>query len=217
MRNDSHLNPQTNRLANHDVAKISDAMGRYGTLRSNIKPLYDEMRIFGPCRTVKPTPGTTAWVNALAESLCEGEVVVADGEELDDFAFADADVYRILKKHGAAGLIVSGAVCDAAAALELGLPVFAIGISLRRIDNLFDASCFDLPLALSGMVVDPGDIVIGDSDGVVFVPQFDSERIADLADAQLAKELNNKHILETGVSARQYYRFEEKMSKWREP
>ena len=192
---------QIDRFAEHDVAKISDAMGKYGTLRSDVKPLSDDMRICGPAITVKTTPGTTSW----------------DGGELNEFLFADGTVYEALQAQGAAGLVVSGAVCDAERAKELRFPVFASGISLRRIDNRLRSTCVDQPLAISGMIVDPGDLIVGDSDGVVAVPSFDVDRVAALADAQLEKELHNKSILETGVSPRQYYGFNEKMAKWRDP
>lgn len=208
---------QIDRFAEHDVAKISDAMGKYGTLRSDVKPLSDDMRICGPAITVKTTPGTTSWVETLRDVLTAGDVVVVDGGELNDFLFADGTVYEALQAQGAAGLVVSGAVCDAERAKELRFPVFASGISLRRIDNRLRSTCVDQPLAISGMIVDPGDLIVGDSDGVVAVPSFDVDRVAALADAQLEKELHNKSILETGVSPRQYYGFNEKMAKWRDP
>ncbi|MDO4564300.1 MAG: hypothetical protein Q4C04_01650 [Clostridia bacterium] len=203
------------RFAAHDVAKLSDSMGKYGALRSNIKPLSDAMRVCGPALTVKSMPGDPSWVDLIAEVAQAGDVVVVAADEIEDLMIADKAVCDRLKALGIAGLVADGALADKQTFIEKGLPAFVICTTQRRLYKQ-DGATVNEPICCSGMIVCPGDLIVGDSDGVVVVPGYDLERVIELADRQLQKELRNRSVLMTGVSPREYYGFEAKMDKWRE-
>lgn len=203
------------RFKKHDVAKISDSMGRYGTLKNIIKPIDDNMRLCGPAITVTNTIGCTKGAELAAKIAHKGDIIVIDAQEIDDLFVANGFVYKLLAEKGVSGLVVDGAVCDIKDAKALNFPVFAMGITQKCFKKQTNP-IINVPICCAGMVVYPGDLIIGDSDGVVVVPGQDLERVLDLADKKLAKELYNKEQLESGIPATKYYGFDKKLEKWRD-
>lgn len=147
----------------------SDAMNRCQSMSASIKPMVLGMRICGQARTVMPMPGDNSMVHH-AVSLAEpGDVVVVAGGGLDDVALAGEWVVRCCKRRALGGLVVDGAVRDLHEIRSLGVPVFAKGAVPRGPHKNFGGR-MDVTASVGNVPVNPGDIILGDEDGVVVVP-----------------------------------------------
>ena len=199
----------------HDVAKISDSMAKYGSLHSAIKPLQDGMRICGVCHTLGCVPGDMHAAKQVLGLIKAGDVVVIDAWGHEKLAVADAKFCQKLRAAGAGGLIVNGAIRDKRAILESGFPVFARAVSSRR---YFGEDDFEInrPINGGGLVVYPGDLIVGDDDGVVAVPHYDLARVLVLTQAKLEKELSNQAKINEGAVMTVLYGCEAKIDKWRD-
>ena len=199
----------------HDVAKISDAMGKYGSLDPEIKPLQDGMRINGVARTLRCYPGDLQTVLDTVCYLQEGDILVIDACGDTQFSCADTQTYKALQSVGAGGLVVNGAVRDRAAAIKSGIPIFARAIAQRQMPR--GEFSMDVPINAGGLVIYPYDLIVGDDDGVVAVPAHDLERVIGLTNAKLEKELSNQAKINEGAIMTVLYGCEAKIDKWREP
>lgn len=159
----------------------SDALNRCQSMDSRIKPMVPGMRLCGQARTVVTMPGDNSMVHH-AVSLAEpGDVVVVAGGGLDDVALAGEWVVRCCKRRALGGLVVDGSVRDLHEIRGLGLSVFAKGAVARGPHKNFGGK-MDVTAAIGGVPVNPGDLILGDEDGVVVVPLA-------FADAALAQSL----------------------------
>jgi len=174
------------RLARCNTGLISDARGELGAMHHEIKPVAPGMRLCGPAITYQGDDWTA---RKFAFELAQpGDVVVvAAGGNKDYASFGDFSA-TVLSGRGAAGVVIDGATRDVEGITRLGLAVFARGATPRnRHYPTGPQHCsVNLPVACAGVLVHPGDVVIGDADGVVVVPR---ELATDLAD-QLEHELN---------------------------
>ena len=199
----------------HEVAKISDGFAKYGTLRPEIKPLRDGMHMCGQAVTVKCAPGDLSALELAAEAIVPGNVVVVAAGEQDNIAFADEYIGKLLKAKGAAGLVVDGAVRDESALVENGMPVYARCTNNKRYNGQGEVS-INIPVNCGGLVVNPGDIIVGDDDGVVAVPYYDAERALALADKKVAGEERLQGIIDGGARFTDLAKCDDKIAVWRE-
>lgn len=187
-------------LAGCYTGLISDALGKLGAMHHEMKPIAAGMRLCGPAQTYW---GDDLTARKLAfEMMRPGDVLVVAGGSRDYASFGDFSA-TILKGRGAAGTVIDGAARDVEGILRLGLPVFARSITPRN--RHYPAGpehcAINVPVACAGVIVNPGDVVVGDADGVVVVPL---EIVTDLA-VQLERELETEaqrreHMLESDFS-----------------
>lgn len=204
------------RFQEHDVAKISDSMAKYGSFHSIIKPLRDGMRVCGFAQTVQCVPGDMHALDNVLDLIQPGDVVVVDACGHETLAVAGAEICEKLARAHAGGLVVNGTVRDRLAIFACGLPVFARNVSAKCLFTK-SAVSVNVPVDGGGLVVYPGDLIVGDDDGVVAVPYYDLERVIGLTDAKLAKELSNQAKINAGAVMTELYGCEAKIDKWREP
>ena len=159
----------------------SDAQNRCQSMDSRIKPMVPGMRICGQARTVVPMPGDNSMVHH-AVSLAEpGDIVMVAGGGLEDVAMAGEWVVRCCKRRALGGLVVDGTVRDLYEIRSLNVPVFAKGAVPRGPHKNFGGK-MDVLASVGNVPVSPGDIILGDEDGVVVIP-------LDLADETLEASL----------------------------
>lgn len=158
----------------------SDAQNRCQSMDARIKPMVPGMRICGQARTVVPMPGDNSMVHH-AVSLAEpGDIVVVAGG-VEDVAMAGEWVVRCSKRRQLGGLVVDGSVRDLHEIRSLSVPVFAKGAVPRGPHKNFGGK-MDVLASVGNVPVNPGDIILGDEDGVVVIP-------LDVADETLAASL----------------------------
>ncbi len=166
---------------------VSDATGGHTNLRSDIKPLADHFKIDGRAVTVRLPDGENGAVLKAIRAASEGDILVIDAKGNTNRAVAGDFVLSLAKGIGIQGFVVDGVIRDLAAIQELDFPVFSLGTTVAA-GHKNGGGEVNVPIAIGGVSVCPGDYIIGDVDGVVVVPHEDAERIVAAAEAKLEKD-----------------------------
>ncbi|GAA1209565.1 methyltransferase [Prauserella alba] len=165
------------------TANIGDAMERLGVLAPAIGPVWPGAHIVGTAFTVWTRPGDNLGIHAALDSVESGDVIVVSGGGDESRALIGELVGGKARTRGVAGFLLDGAVRDAEGLEKYGMPVFARS---RTPAGPYKDGPFALSVdvAVAGVVVKPGDIVVGDDDGVAVVPLESASLIADRAEAK---------------------------------
>ncbi|NLY80410.1 MAG: RraA family protein [Lysinibacillus sp.] len=184
---------------------ISDATGGHTNLDAKIKPLLDSYKIAGRAVTVRLPDGENGAVLEAISIAQKGDILVIDAKGNTNRAVAGDFVASLAKGVGIQGFVVNGVIRDIAAIRELGFPVFSLGTTVAA-GNKHGGGAVNVPIAIGGVSVKPGDFIIGDIDGVVVVPQGEEEEIIKKAEEKMAKdEAREKEALANGEeSIREY-------------
>lgn len=166
------------------VANVSDSMHRMSAAGPRLTMMHRDGPMAGPALTVKTRPGDNLMLHKAIDMAEPGDVIVVDaGGDLTNSLMGELMLAYAVRR-GVAGFVIYGAIRDADAFLRVNLPVFAAGVTHRG-PYKDGPGEINVPIALEGMVVHPGDLVIGDRDGVLAVPM-------DAAEAVLAKTLSKQ-------------------------
>ncbi|WP_342504295.1 RraA family protein [Lysinibacillus sp. FSL L8-0126] len=166
---------------------ISDATGGHTNLRSDIKPLADHFKIAGRAVTVRLPDGENGAVLEAIRAANEGDILVIDAKGNTNRAVAGDFVISLAKGIGVQGFVVDGVIRDIEAIQELNFPIFSLGTTVAA-GNKNGGGQVNVPIAIGGVTVLPGDYIIGDVDGVIVVPQQEAEKIVAAAEAKLEKD-----------------------------
>lgn len=181
------------------TAIASDAMNRGGALPARIKPVRPGARLLGQARTLQIMVADSLALHLILPDLREGEVLVIDGSGFLENACFGALAARVALKRGVAGVVVDGAARDIADLREMAMEVFVAGATPRGPHKGFGGR-MDVPIAIGGIPVAPGDLVLGDDDGVVIVPLAEAETLIKKCEASLEREAEWVRLIDTGVT-----------------
>ena len=179
---------------------LGDAMNRAGIMAAAIKPVAAGTRLAGQARTVTSMAGDNGIIHAAIPHLREGEVLVVDAARVDDVAVWGEIMTRAAMRRGIAGLVLDGAVRDVAAIRELGFPVYCRAVVPRGPHKGFGGT-IDAPVACGGVSVAPGDLIVGDDDGIAVVPLADVDTVLAAAQAAAAREAETIAKIEDGLTS----------------
>lgn len=171
------------------VANVSDCMNRLSAGGADLVLINSDLSttMAGPALTVRTRPGDNLMVHKAITIIEPGDVLVIDaGGDLTNAIIGEIMVTAALTK-GLAGLVVHGAIRDAGTLRTGSLPVFARGVTHRG-PYKDGPGEINVPINLGGMVIEPGDLVLGDADGVLAVPADEVPDILTAAQQKLAKE-----------------------------
>jgi regulator of RNase E activity RraA len=159
----------------HSTSTLSDAMDRLSIPGQTygIAPLDRGFRMVGRAFTARTIPVATVagTVGDYIDDVPEGSVVVLDnGGRLDGTVWGDILTIMAHRK-GLAGTVIHGVCRDASRSLELGYPIFSRGVSMRTGRGRVQSDGYQVPVSLGDVRVEPGDMLVGDADGVVVIPQ----------------------------------------------
>jgi 4-hydroxy-4-methyl-2-oxoglutarate aldolase len=185
------------RLGSAGVATVHEAQGRSGLLRPHIRPIYAAARVAGSAVTVLCGPGDNLMIHAAIAVVRPGDVlVVTTFSESTDGMFGEL-LARSCIAHGVLGLVIDAGVRDTTELTDLGFPVWARAVSAQGTSKII-AGSVNVPVVCAGASVAPGDIIVGDADGVVVVPRDSAPAVAAAVDQRLAKEATTRERLQAG-------------------
>ncbi|MHB8668241.1 MAG: RraA family protein [Burkholderiales bacterium] len=185
------------------TAHLSDNMNRLVAGGAALRPMHAGGKLCGPALTVKVAPGDNLMVHKAIDIAAPGDVIVVDAGGVLTSAIIGDIMSSLAEKRGAAGMVIYGAIRDAAEIRSRKFPVYACGVTHRGPYKNGPGE-INAPIALDGMVVHPGDIIVGDDDGVVAVPLAQAEAVLALAQDQLAKETATLKSIAAGTADRRW-------------
>ena len=169
------------------VANISDCMFRMSAGGARLRPMHKDGVMAGPALTVKTAPGDNLMIHKALDIAEPGDIVVVDGGgELVNSLIGELMLTYAITR-GIAGLVINGAIRDADAFPRLNLPTFAAGVTHRGPYKNGPGE-INVPIAIDGMVIEPGDLMVGDCDGVLCVPFDHLEAVCVATEAKKAAE-----------------------------
>ncbi|ARK28654.1 RraA family protein [Halalkalibacter krulwichiae] len=182
---------------------ISDNMNRLNSVDSSIRPIHTEGKLVGSAFTVKTRPGDNLLVHKAIDMAEPGDVIVVDAGGDVTNAIMGEIMVRIAKKNGIEGFIINGAIRDSKEIKEMNYPMYAKGV-IHRGPYKDGPGEINVPIQLAGVVVNPGDLVVGDMDGIVIVPQEHTEAIADKVRGTMEMENKTMDAIEDGTVDRSW-------------
>ena len=191
-------------LGQFSAATVHEALGKYGNLPSAIKPISSTMKVCGPAYTVKTMPRDNILLHQAYAYAKPGDVIIANCSGFYEAGYWGDLMSLGAKTKGINGLVIDGCVRDADEIEAMGFPVFSRGLCILGTSNHGDGFLNE-PIIIGGVLINPGDIIIGDRDGVVVVPQ---NRIAEAIEMSLAREAKEENIrrqLRDGKTSLQIY------------
>ena len=179
------------------VANVSDSMWRLTAGGSRLRPMHKSGQMAGPALTVKSRPGDNLMLHKAIDMAEPGDIIVCDaGGDLTNSLMGELMLAHAMKR-GVGGFVLDGAVRDVEAFLDVNLPVFAAGVSHRG-PYKDGPGEINVSVAIDGMVIEPGDLVIGDWDGVLSIPLDDVDSILKKTNEKQAAEAVDMAKIEAG-------------------
>jgi 4-hydroxy-4-methyl-2-oxoglutarate aldolase len=190
-----HFDPIIRDLSAVSTATAHEAAGKIGALPSSIKPLGSEMRLCGRAFPVHAPPGDNLFIHHAIYAANPGDVLVVECGEASEYGYWGEVMAVAAQARQIAGLVIAGGVRDSLRMMEMGFPVFAAATCIRGTGkNPLRSGSIGKPVRLGDVEIFPGDVVLGDNDGVLILP-------ASLA-AQVGIESRRRDNAEQEIFAR---------------
>lgn len=175
------------RAGTYAASILADVAGRRGALSGRIAPLSPTMRFAGPALTVEVRPGDNLMIHAALALAKPGDVIVVDGKGDLSCALMGEIMSQQCVAIGVAAVVIDGAVRDSEAIRELGFPFYAAGCNPNGPTKSV-AGRINHPISIGGVSICPGDLVVGDADGVTVIERAKAPAMLPLAEQKTQDE-----------------------------
>ena len=197
--NDTRFAQQMEILKRLGAATVHEALGQRGYVDSAIAPLDPASRIAGRAYTVDSKEGDNLMMHYAISQAQPGDILAVDYKEcMRPAAVGDLMAYSSLKR-GLGGIVIDGAVRDAAPIVEMGFPMFARGLCITG-PTKSQGGKVNVPIVLGGCTIHPGDIIVGDRDGLVVIPSSELDEVVRRAQARDEREAAVRRRIDSGAT-----------------
>ena len=180
---------------------LADVAGRRGTVDGRIRALSTTTRLAGPAFTIEVRPGDNLMIHAAMAMAKPGDILVVDGKADANCALMGSIMLNACKKLGLGGVVLDGAHRDTEELLQLGFPVYSVGANPNG-PTKYVPGRINWPISCGGVAVCPGDLIVGDADGVVVIEREKAEAMLSLATQKVADEKQRIADIVSGKSIR---------------
>jgi 4-hydroxy-4-methyl-2-oxoglutarate aldolase len=194
-------------LTRFSAATLHEALGKTGNLPSAIKPIAPGMKICGPAYPVQTMPRDNKIIHRAYANAKPGDVLVVHCSDYYEAGYWGDLMSLGAKTQGIAGLVIDACVRDADDIEAMGFPVFSRGLCIQGTSSL-EGGTLNEPIVIGDILINPGDVIVGDRDGVVVVPKDRIAEAIEKATAREAREESVRQQLRQGKTSIEIYGWE---------
>jgi len=190
----------TERFSKLGSATVHEASGRKGAVNPAIKPIRKGVRLCGPAFTVQCGPGDNLMLHKALEKAQPGDVLVTSVSGYPEGGYFGGLMAVSAAARRLGGLAIDGCIRDSEEIAAMGFPIFARGFCIRGTSKSV-AGLINHPTVFGGIVVQPGDLILGDDDGLVTITCAEVESVLEKALQRVEAEIKKSDQLRSGISS----------------